>query len=320
MRKDCNTRHARRLPPLAALTALALACVPPAGADTGKLLLTGGVSTIDGASGGGITPWATIGSNATQGETGVSASVTRLRTHDYGLTGYGAAVGWNNRVELSIARQDFSAAPAAALNGIAPFGVEPDLHLKLDVIGAKIRLLGDAVLNSDSPMPQVAVGVLHKELNPASARSVIDFLGAKTSGTEAYISATKLFLEQGLLVNATLRYSNANQNGLLGFGSAAPGRNSYSLRPELSMAYLLRRDLAVGAEYRFKPNNLEPVGQAAGLGNALKEDDWKDIFVAWAPTKNFSLTGAYVDLGRIVPGITADRRQKGLYLSGQVAY
>ncbi len=36
-------------------------------ADTGKLLLTGGVSSIDGAAGGGLTPWATIGTNATEG-------------------------------------------------------------------------------------------------------------------------------------------------------------------------------------------------------------------------------------------------------------
>ena len=39
-------------------------------ADTGKLLLTGGVSSITGVAGGGLTPWAVIGSNATQARTG----------------------------------------------------------------------------------------------------------------------------------------------------------------------------------------------------------------------------------------------------------
>jgi Protein of unknown function (DUF3034) len=43
-------------------------------ADTGKLLLTGGVSSIDGAAGGGLTPWAVIGSNAEDGEIGFSAN------------------------------------------------------------------------------------------------------------------------------------------------------------------------------------------------------------------------------------------------------
>ena len=47
-----------------ALDVTALAC-GLAQADTGKLLLTGGVSSIDGAAGGGLTPWAVIGSNAT---------------------------------------------------------------------------------------------------------------------------------------------------------------------------------------------------------------------------------------------------------------
>jgi len=99
-----------------------------------------------------------------------------------------------------------------------------------------------------------------------------------------------------------------------------PGKNSRSLQPEFSVAYLINKNLAVGAEYRFKPNNLQALGAAAGLGAALREDDWKDIFVAWAPSKNVSLTLAYVDLGRIVPGITQNRRQTGYYLSAQVAF
>ena len=45
-----------------------LACAPAlAQAETGKLVLTGGVSSITGTAGGGITPWAVIGSNATEG-------------------------------------------------------------------------------------------------------------------------------------------------------------------------------------------------------------------------------------------------------------
>lgn len=303
-------------------TALAIAALGCglAKAETGKLLLTGGVSSIDGAAGGGLTPWAVIGSNATAGETGFTAHLSRARTQDYGLTTYGVALGWHDRVELSLAQQDFDAAAAIALNGIAPFGVAPGQHIKMDILGVKVRLAGDAVLDSDTLMPQIAVGLEHKRSHPGSINSVYNFLGVKDSGTDLYVSATKLFLAQGLLVNGTLRYTRANQNGLLGFGSAAPGRNSYSLQPEFSVAYLLRRDLAIGAEYRFKPNNLEALGAAAGLGSALREDDWKDIFVAWAPSKNLSLTLAWVDLGRVVPGITGGRKQTGAYVSAQMAF
>ena len=107
---------------------------------------------------------------------------------------------------------------------------------------------------------------------------------------------------------------------MLGFGSAAPGRNSRSLQPEFSVAYLLSKNVAIGAEYRFMPNNLEALGRAAGLGNALRQDHWKDLFIAWAPNKNVSITAAYVDLGRVVPGVTGNRRQSGLFLSTQWAF
>ena len=305
---------------LASAAALALATTSPAHADTGKLLLTGGVSTIAGSAGGGLTPWAVIGSNATEGEVGFSGYATRAATQDYGLNGYGVAVGLHDRVELSLARQDFDASPAVALNGIAPFGVTPGQHIQMDIVGIKVKVAGDAVLNADSWMPQIAVGLEHKRVRPGSIGSVLDFLGTQTSGTDVYVSATKLLLAQSLLVNGTLRSTNANQNGLLGFGAAAPSKNRRSLQPEFSVAYLINKNLAVGAEVRFKPNNLQAVGAAAGLGAALREDDWKDIFIAWAPSKNLSLTLAYVDLGRIVPGITNHRRQTGYYLSAQVAF
>jgi hypothetical protein len=289
-------------------------------ADTNKLLLTGGVSTIAGSAGGGLTPWAVIGTNATEGEIGFSSYASRVKTQDYSLNGYGVAIGIHDRVEVSLARQDFDASPTTGLNGLG-FSVRSGQHIKMDVVGLKVKVAGDAVLNSDSWMPQIAVGLEHKNVNPGSLQPVLNFLGTKTSGTDAYVSATKLFLGNGLLVNATLRSTNANQNGLLGFGSNAPGKDSRSLQSEFSVAYLLSKNVAIGAEYRFKPNNLEALGRAAGLGNALAEDDWKDIFIAWAPTKNVSLTAAYVDLGRIVAVLNpGQRKQTGYYLSAQLAF
>ena len=300
--------------------AVAALCTGLAQAETGKLLLTGGVSSISGAAGGGLTPWAVIGTNATRSEWGASAFATRANTQDYGLNIVGAALAYNERFEVSFARQEFDASPAIALNGIAPFGVALGQRINMDVLGVKFRVAGDAVLDSDSLMPQIAVGLEHKNVSPGSLNSVFNFLGTKTSGTDVYVSATKLFLAQGLLLNGTLRYTNANQNGLLGFGSNAPGKDGHSLMPEISVAYLLSKNWAIGAEYRFKPNNLQALGQAAGLGGALAEDDWKDIFVAWAPNKNMSVTLAYVDLGRIVPGVTNNRSQTGFYLSAQLAF
>ena len=284
-------------------------------AETGKLLLTGGVSSIEGAAGGGLTPWAVIGTNATEGEVGGSAFITKAGTKDYGLNIYGAAVGINDRFELSIAQQDFDTRGTGTALGL------PGLRLKQTVLGAKVRVAGDAILDSDSLMPQIAVGLQHKTLGSTGLDGTLDFLGAKRSGTDFYVSATKLFLGQSLLVNGTLRATKANQNGLLGFGATLGGNEDrYSVQPELSIGYLVTKNVVVGAEYRFMRNKLERAGAAAGLGNGLRSEDWKDIFIAWAPSKNLSVTLAYVDLGVIVPATTNNRKQTGYYLSAQVAF
>ena len=305
-------RHPLALLPLAAAL---LAIAPVAQADTGKLLLTGGVSSVEGAAGGGISPWAVIGSQATEGETGVSAYLSRAVTKDYGLTATGVAVGIDDRIELSFGHQDFNTrATGAALN-------LPGLHLKQDIVGVKVRVAGDAVLDSDTLMPQIAVGVQLKRLRSSGLDGTLDALGARRSGADFYVSATKLFLAQGVLVNGTLRATKANQNGLLGFGASLGGADGgYELQPEISVAWLLRNNLAVGVEFRGMPNKLQTAGRAAGLGEGLRAGDWKDIFIAWAPSKNVSLTAAYVDLGTIVPATTAQRKQRGVYLSAQVAF
>lgn len=308
-----------RTPRVTALLALSgaiwLAATPLAHADTGKLVLTGGVSTVEGAAGGGLSPWAVIGTQATEGENGASAFVSRAVTQDYGLTVVGAAVAFHNRLELSIARQDLNASTAGQGLGL------PGLHLRQNIVGAKLRVMGDAVLDTDTWMPQIAVGIQAKQLQSSGLDSTLAALGAKRSGTDLYVSATKLFLAQGILVNATLRATKANQNGLLGFGATLGGAdNGYEVQPEISVAYLLRHNLAVGVEYRAMPNKLQRAGAAAGLGDGLRGNDWKDIFIAWAPSKNVSLTAAYVDLGRIVPATTNNQRQSGFYVSAQFAF
>lgn len=313
------TETRRRQAPSTTLLALAataaLLAAVPAQADTGKLLLTGGVSTVEGAAGGGISPWAVIGSQATEGEKGVSAYLSRVETRDHGLTAAGVAVGFNDRLELSFGHQDFDTGITGTLLGL------PGLHLKQDILGAKLRVAGDAVLDSDSLMPQIAVGVQAKRLRSSGLDGTLDALGAQRDGVDLYVSATKLFLAQGVLVNGTLRATQANQNGLLGFGARLGGAdNGYQLMPELSVAYLLSKNVAVGFEYRAMPNKLQRAGAAAGLGDGLRADDWKDIFIAWAPSKNVSLTAAYVDLGRIVPATTGNKKQTGVYLSAQIAF
>ena len=105
-------------------------------------------------------------------------------------------------------------------------------------------------------------------------------------------------------MNGTVRLTKANQIGILGFGGDK--NDSYKPQFEFSAAYLLTRTLAIGAEYRTKPDNL----------GIAREDDWFDVFVAYAPTRNVSVTVAYADLGNIV----IKDNQRGLYASLQVGF
>jgi hypothetical protein len=297
---------------LAAVLAVLLQAGPGQAA-TGKLRLSGGVSSIDGAAGGGLGPWALIGTQATRGEAGASVFATRLQTRALGLSVAGVAAAWDDRVELSLARQRLDTGRVLAPLGLA------GLVLQQDIVGLKLRLAGDAVLDSDRPWPQIAIGLLHKRADAgALAPTLQGALGARRADTEAYIAATKLWLEPGLLANLTLRATRANQGGLLGHGRAGGVRRQ--LRPELSLAWLPHPHWALGLEARAKPDLLAEPPAASGIGRGvLAEDPWFDVFVAWAPLRQASFTLAWVDLGRVVPGLEP-RRQSGAYLSAQLAF
>jgi hypothetical protein len=264
----------------------------------GRLLLTSGVTQVEGASGGGLTPWAFIGGYGTRNEFGASAFATGVNTQDYSLATFGGLISFRNRVELSVARQSFN------LNAVgAALGLGRKFSVRQTVIGAKVKLVGDAVLEQDSLLPQIAAGVQYKRNDE---EAIVKSLGArKGEGVDFYLTATKVILSESLLLNGTARLTKANQFGILGFGG--PGKG-YSLQGEGSVAVLLNRKLAVGAEYRMKPNNL-----------GLKETDAFDFFAAYTPTRNIAVTVAYADLGRIASEVTGNK-QRGVYASLQLGF
>ncbi|ASK97175.1 hypothetical protein NY98_08165 [Xanthomonas citri pv. fuscans] len=266
-------------------------------AGDGRLLATGGVSMIEGSSGGGIVPWATLSGYGTRDELGTVAFATHVDSGDYRLDVQGAALTVGNRLELSLARQRLDLGTLQDRLGL------PWNALGQDVFGAKVRLAGDLVYGH---APQVSLGVQYKRLRNGTLPLAI---GARDDhGTDIYISASRLLLQGAagyqLLLNGTLRATRANQAGLLGFGGDR--RNSYRLVPEVSAAVVLSPSWAVGVEYRDKPNNL----------GFAREQAWADAFVAWFPNKHVSLTAAWADLG----DIATLAHQRGPYLSLQVAF
>ena len=261
-----------------------------------RLGATWGVSQIEGAGGGGLVPWALIAGSGSREQIGATAFATRLHTQGgYGLTIAGAAVGWYDTFELSAAKWRFGLADMV-----------PGAALRQDVIGLKWRVLGDAVYDQDRAWPQIALGMQHKRNTDFAIPAA---LGAhRASDTEGYVAATKVWLAglagRNTLANLTLRATRANQFGLLGFGGDVSDKRR--LQAELSLAVLLRDDLALGAEWRSKPDNLSSFG----------EERAADLFAAWFVNRHLSLTLAWVNLGNIAN----KPAQRGAYLSVQGAY
>jgi hypothetical protein len=255
-----------------------------------RLEWTGAVTEVEGAAGGGLVPWALIAGLGTDTEVGGSAFATYVTTGDFSLRSGGLAIGIDDRLEFSFARQRFDAG-----------SVVPGLTLGQDIVGAKVRLLGDAVFAPDSLLPQVAVGAEYKRT--LDFDSVPRAVGAASGAdVEWYLAATKLYFaalaDRNVLLDLTVRRTRADQFGLLGFGGDGSG---YSWRPEASAGIFLSDTLLLGGEYRDKPDNL----------HAFREQAAADAFLAWGPVKNLTLTAAWTDLGRVAG--KAD--QRGLYVS-----
>ncbi|SDF75555.1 Protein of unknown function [Pseudomonas seleniipraecipitans] len=266
-------------------------------AGEGRLLVTGGATSLEGAAGGGITPWAVLSGYGEQGEWGADVFATRVETGDYRLDVAGVAAAYGNRIELSYARQRLD------LGNLARDLSLPENSLSQDVFGLKVRLFGDLIYDQ---LPQVSLGIQHKRQKDFLIPSLV---GAQRSeDTEGYLTASRLFLGgafgYNLLLNGGVRYSRANELGLLGFGGDR--RDRHSVLKEGSVAVLLNRYWAVGVEYREKPDNLSFAG----------ESDWADLFVGYFPNKHLAIVLAYARLGEIA---TLDN-QNGAYLSVQGSF
>lgn len=278
------------------VTSLILCAGTTASAGSNRLLATGGVTQIEGSAGGGMVPWALIAGLGTDEQIGGSGFCTEARVQKFDLKSCGLAVGFYDRVEVSYAKQKFD------LDEIIP-----GEDIGVDVIGVKVKLLGDAVYDQDRWYPQLSIGAQYKKNDDFDF--VPALLGARDdSDVDFYLAATKVWLagpfSRTWLVNATVRATRGNQFGILGFGGDR--KDSRSLNAELGAAMFVTDTVVAGAEFRQKPDNL----------NSFAEQDAWDFWVAYFPSKHFSVTTAYADLGRIamMPG------QRGWYLSLQGSF
>lgn len=278
---------------------------------SGRLLATGGVSTLEGAGGGGIAPWALITGYGTDRQIGGSTFGTFADTGHLYANSEGVALGLFNRVEFSYARYSLNLG-----NNYVPVVIDTLNHgngtLAENIEGVKVRLFGDAIY--DEYVPQVSAGVLFQQ---SQNKTLVNYIGASTTGETYYLAATKVlfdaFLGRDVLVDGDFIETKANQLGLLGFG--APGDNGYHPEFAGSVAVLLNRGLAVGGEYRTMPHDLKTVG---------KSSNYADLFVAYFPTKHLSITAAYAFLGAVAPAVDAPgqstKNENAFYISGQLSF
>ncbi|MCS6118454.1 DUF3034 family protein [Shewanella baltica] len=257
----------------------------PAFAEGSRVVATGGGTTIEGSAGGGIVPWAVINGYGSSDEWSATAMATGVYVDDFSLKVIGASLSFDNRFELSVARQTFD---------LDTMGGE----LGQDIFGVKYKLAGELLYTA---MPQITLGAQYKRVDDFAIPQAV---GARSDwGLDVYIAASKVFFDavagRNLLLNGTVRATKANQTGLLGFGTQAS--NDYQFVLEASAAVLLTDNVALGIEYRQKPNELA----------FAREDDWQDVFLAWFINKHLSVVTAYANLGSIAG--FAD--QQGWYVS-----
>ncbi len=274
-------------------TALIMALAGVGGAhaaNEGRLLATGGLVTMEGVAGGGIVPMATMAGLSTDPGWDWVVGASHTSVSDFSLATFGVAASFNDRVEISLARQRFD------IDFDLPTGIPQSIDQT--VLGAKVKLGGDLIFGS---VPLISVGLQWKQVDDFA---LAETLGAEDdSGIDGYFSVSRLILDgpfhRNWLFNGTLRATRANEAGLLGFGG---GRNDgYRLMGEVSTALFFNPQWALGFEYRQKPENLDDVD----------ESDWRDVFIGWFPNERVNVVLAYADLGTI-----ANRSdQDGLFLS-----
>src|ERR1700722_3924094 len=133
------------------------------GSDEGKFLLTAGFNDLEGTGGGGLVPLAFISGYGSSDTWGGQGTFPDIQLKDFQLRAFGVTVGALDRVEVPYTRHEFDVT-GTALDG---------LSVSQDIIGVKVKLLGNAVYGQDSWLPQLAVGAeYHKNEGIDNAAAV----------------------------------------------------------------------------------------------------------------------------------------------------
>ena len=255
---------------------------------------------IEGYSGGAITPMAYLCNYCNCGCGGkhmtapaVSYSYVNLSTkhlHTFAVT----QTFWN-RIELGYAMNQLWL--GSLYDDVRKAGLDP---VREDVILHHFNVRGK-LLEENSfglPLPAITAGVHFKynygieDINRRLNRA-FDTIGySKNYGVDYTLTATKMFptlaFGRPVILTGGLRFSEAAQLGLLGFG------DTYRPSFEGSVVCLPTDWLALGYEFRQKRN---PYGELSSLIGA--EDNWHALSVSVIASKHLTITAVAGLFGNI---------------------
>lgn len=247
------------------------------------------VMNIEGEGGGGLIPWAYLTNPPAEGQVFGKPTVgaTYIFPQNFNVNVYHLNETITDRLELGYARTVFD-----TTNLLGAVRVD---ELVMDTLHAKVLLLKETDM-----LPAVSVSAEYKknrDIDTADKNLGLALTAAgmeDNSGFDYCLSITKMLKETPLrmpiLFNVGARYTKAAQTGYLGFSDDA------KILPEVTLAIMPESNVAVGIEFRAKPDEYKAV---AGVGS-FGEDNWSDFFIAYFPTKGLSITGAVVNFGNIV--------------------
>ncbi len=178
---------------------------------------------------------------------------------DWGSTSVAATI--NKRLELSFGYERM-------------YDQKINLNINKSNFGAKLLLLNENAFGKNF-IPAVSVGAIGKITSK-------DIPGLDNSGVDFYVVATKLITQLPLpvLLSGGVLSTKAWVTGALGFDDD---------RDEVGFGnidIMVTKNIALG--YEFK--------QGAHFSDFKNADYWQ-THIAWLPTKNLTLIGAYVDSG-----------------------
>ena len=252
---------------------------------------------IEGYSGGAITPMGYVCNmgpkGGTCGKPVISYSFLNIGSKE--LHVFAVTQVFFNRIEIGYAYNDLSL--GSFRTDVKNAGLNPGTG-NVQMHNFNIRALLLEENSFDLPLPGVAAGV-HFKYN-ADVKDIDRRLGGALSGVgfdsdtgvDYTITASKMFPElafgRPVIVSAGLRFTEAAQLGLLGFG------DTYRVTFEGSVCCLPTDWLVLGYEFRQKSN---PYHQIPGLLG--DEDNWHAFSATAVINDHLTVSAVYGALGHV---------------------